>query len=78
MEKTYREVQRGRAAQRECQAHRIMASENSKRLQRALAPGLKIHGSKKSGATWRRDGPDAIEPWVTRELKVFLGLSPGA
>lgn len=37
-----------------------MASENSKRLQRALAPALKQRGFKKSGATWRKGSDDAI------------------
>lgn len=37
-----------------------MASENNKRLQRALAPTLKTRGFRKSAATWRKDVGDAI------------------
>ncbi len=38
-----------------------MASENSKLLQRALAPLLKLHGFKKLGATRRKITGDTIE-----------------
>ena len=37
-----------------------MASENSKRLQQALAPALKERGFKKSGATWRKVSDEGI------------------
>ena len=37
-----------------------MASENSRRLQQAVAPALKQHGFKKAGATWRKLGDKAI------------------
>src|SRR5258705_1657189 len=37
-----------------------MASENSKWVQQALAPALKLRGFKKSGATWRKEGGEAI------------------
>ena len=37
-----------------------MASENSKRLQQALAPTLKQRGFKKSGATWRKESGESI------------------
>jgi hypothetical protein len=38
-----------------------VASENNKWLQQVLAPALKQRGFKKSGATWRKEGADAIE-----------------
>ncbi len=37
-----------------------MASEYNKWLQRALAPALKQHGFKKSGATWRKESGEGI------------------
>jgi hypothetical protein len=37
-----------------------MASENSRRLQHALAPALKQAGFEKSGATWRKTNDDVV------------------
>jgi hypothetical protein len=37
-----------------------MPSENNRRLQKAIAPVLKVRGFHKNGATWRRDGPTSI------------------
>jgi hypothetical protein len=37
-----------------------MASENSKRMQRGLAPALKARGFAKTGATWRKQNDETV------------------